>query len=105
MEFLHIGVPTVEVQENEMYNEGLQVHITNPDDSKFKFEYLRFDSAATMNKEIQENVHVAIKVDSLDEYLKLADEILMDKYVVNDTMTIAFIKKDGAILEIVEIKD
>ncbi len=104
MEILHIGVPTKEVQENEMYNEGLQVHITSPDDSKFKFEYLRFDEDAKMAIEVQENVHVAIKVDSIDEYFKLADKILLDKYVVNEDMTIAFISKDGAILELVEMK-
>ncbi len=104
MELLHIGVPTKEVQENEMYNGDLQVHITDPEASKFKFEYLRFDEDAKMAKEVQEQVHVAIKVDSIDEYFKLADKILLDKYVVNENMTIAFIEKDKAILELVEMK-
>ena len=69
MEFLHIGVPTKEVQSKETYVEALKVHITNPDDHEYKFEYLRFEPCSPLPAIMQVNPHVAIKVDNMKEAL------------------------------------
>lgn len=103
MKLLHIGVPTDVKQENETYMSDMQVYVTDPEASEFKYEYLRFDKDSWMAKEIQEQVHIAIEVDSIDEYLKKIDRVLMEPRQVSDNMKIAFVMKDNAVLELVEM--
>lgn len=104
MELLHIGVPTTEVKENETYMKDMKVYVTSPDDHDFKYEYLRFDEDSWMPEEIQKQVHVAIQVDSIAEYLKKVDRILVEPLMASDTMQICFAMKDGVVLELVEMK-
>ena len=40
MEFVHIGVPTTEIKENEIYLAPLKVFVTVADNHEYKFEYL-----------------------------------------------------------------
>lgn len=102
MEFLHVGVPTKNIHPNETYVEALKVHITNPDDHKFNFEYLRFEKGSPLPSIMQEQPHVAIKVDSIVEYAKDA-EVIVEPFAAGDDMRLAFIVKDGVIFELMEV--
>jgi len=103
MEIMHIGVPVKTPQEHEEYAEGLKVHIAGPETNPMQFEYLRFEADTPMHKDIVENVHIAYKVDKLDDYLSV-HEVLCAPMEVNDELTIAFIKMDGVVVEIMEFK-
>lgn len=104
MKLLHIGVPTTEVQENETYMNDMKVYVTDPEVSDFKYEYLRFDEDSWMPKEIQQQDHIAIEVDSMEEYLTKVDRVLVEPLMASDTMKICFVMKDGVVLELVEMK-
>ncbi|WP_461205663.1 hypothetical protein [Clostridium sp. DL1XJH146] len=101
MEIMHIGVPVKEPRDKEEYAEGLKVYIESPDTNPMKFEYLRFEEDTPMHKDIVENVHIAYKVDSLDAYIN-DYELLYGPLDIDDSLTIAFIKMDGAVLELMQ---
>ena len=62
MEFVHIGVPTTEIKENEIYLAPLKVFVTVADNHEYKFEYLRYESGTPLPIEMQHQPHVAIKL-------------------------------------------
>jgi len=101
MEIMHIGVPVKEPRAKEEYAEDLKVYIESPDTNPMKFEYLRFDEDTPMHKDIVENVHVAYKVDSLEDYIH-DYELLYGPFEADESLTIAFIKMDGAVLELMQ---
>lgn len=102
-EVMHIGVPVKQAKENESYAEGLKVFITDPGDSPFGFEFLRFESDTPMHKDIVENVHFACKVDNLEETLATM-EVLESPMVIDENLRIAFGKIDGVVIELMEFK-
>lgn len=104
MEFVHIGVPTKTPQPGETYVEGLKVHLTDPEQHDYKFEYLRFEPESCMPGEIQVFPHIAIKVDSIAEELKKCQEVLVAPMPIDDKLTICFAKRDGVIFELMEMK-
>ena len=101
MEVMRIGVPVTEQREGESYNEGLKVHIVGPDTNDMKFEYLRFEEDSPMHKDIINNIHIAYKVDSMQEYLDKY-EILHPVSKLSDELSIAFINMDGVVVELME---
>lgn len=103
MEIMHIGVPVKRPYEGESYAEGLKVHIAGPDSNPMKFEYLRFEEGTPMHKDVVENIHIAYKVDSMVPYLE-KHEVLCEPMDVSDELSIAFIKMDGVVVELMEFK-
>ena len=104
MEFMHIGVPTQKVQPNESYAEGMKLHLTNPDEHEMKFEYLRFEAGSWLPKPIQEQVHIAIKVDSLQDELAKCQDRLVEPIEVDQSLSIAFGIRDGVVFEFMQMK-
>lgn len=103
MEFMHIGVPTKKVQPNEVYNEGMRVYLTNPDEHEMKFEYLRFMPGSWLPAIMQVNPHIAVKVESIAAELAKCEEVLVQPLAVNETTSIAFAMRDGVIFEFMQI--
>lgn len=84
---------------NEEY---MKVWNSDPEKDEFKFEYLRFEKDSWMAKENQ--THIAVEVESIDEVLATCDKILLEPTVVNENCKIAFVLRDGVVLELMETK-
>lgn len=104
MEVMHIGVPVKEPRKLEEYAEGLKVHIVAPETNPMGFEYLRFEEGTPMHKDIVENVHIAYKVEELDSYLDKY-EVLCEPMAIDETLTIAFVKMEGVVVELMAFKE
>lgn len=102
-EFLHVGVPTKTEQPKETYVDDLKVYITNPEDHEFKYEYLRFTQDTPLPQIMQEQIHLAYRVDNLEKYLK-EGEVIVEPFQADENMRIAFLIKDGIIFELMEVK-
>nr|WP_307775212.1 hypothetical protein [uncultured Cetobacterium sp.] len=102
--FVHIGAPTDKKMPHDEYNEGMKVWISDPEKDEFKFEYLRFEKDSWMAKEIQTQTHIAVEVDSIEDVLPTCEKILLEPTIVNENCTIAFVLKNGVVLELMEIK-
>lgn len=102
-EIVHIGIPTTQKKEGEVYVEGAEIFVTAPEKSPFAIEYVRFLPGTVFPECMHYDVHVAAKVDSIENYLQYADSVIVPKMDNGDSY-LCFIKKDGAIIELIEMK-
>ena len=103
-EYLHVGIPITNKKEGMTYNEDMKIWMSNPDDYDYKNEYLKFEEGTPFPEIMHKNPHVAYKVDNADPYLEDADEIIFGPVTNDDGSRMAFIIKDNAIFEILEMK-
>ena len=100
-EYMHIGIPITNRKPNMTYNEGAKFWVSNVDDYDYKIEYLKFEEGTPFPEEIHRNPHVAYKVDDLEKYISDADSVICGPMTANDKGDrLAFVWKDGAILEL-----
>lgn len=98
-QFHHIGLPTEETQPDEVYVPETKVWVTSPDAHPYRVEYLRFEADSPVTGPLREMAHVAFKVDDLDEALR-GEEIVLEPFRPMEGLTVAFIMKDGAVVEL-----
>jgi|LGOV01.1.fsa_nt_gb hypothetical protein len=104
-EIMHVGVPVTEPVLEEVYAEGLKVHISGPDNNPLHFEYLRFEKDTPLHPDVVNFTHIAYKVPSISKFIKEQNaEVLNEQMVVNDHLDIAFVKVNGTVLELMEMK-
>ncbi len=101
MQFDHIGVPTKTPREGEVYIEAAKVHVTSPDAHPYRVEFLRFEKGSPMPAAMQKNPHTAFCVDDLARALE-HEEVLVAPFDATPALRVAFIRKDGLILELMQ---
>ena len=100
-EYMHIGIPVLNKKEGMTYNEDMKFWVSNVDDYDFKIEYLKFEEGTRFPEILSKQPHVAYKVDSLEKYIADADSVICGPMAANDKGDrLAFVWKDGAILEL-----
>jgi len=103
MRFHHVGIPTTEPKEGEIYSADSKLFITDIDSHPYRVEWLRFEPDSPMPKLIQTIAHVAFAVDDLREAIE-GKEILVQPKTLPSGVRIAFIAERGAPIEFVEVK-
>ena len=103
-EYLHIGIPVTNKRPGMVYNEGVKLWMSNPDDHDFKIEYLKFEEGTPFPEIMHKTPHVAYKVDDADPYIAEADSVIFGPVTNHDGSRMVFIMKDDAIIELLEIK-
>ena len=101
-EYMHIGIPITNKKPGMTYNEGAKFWVSNVDDYDYKIEYLKFEEGTPFPEVLHRCPHVAYKVDSLEKYIADADSVICGPMQANDKDRLAFVWKDGAILELYE---
>ncbi len=108
-EFDHIGIFTDEPQEGESWVESSRVWVTNPRLHPKRIEYLRAADPPQIEPgnvalwKLWNLPHVAYKVDNLQEAIA-GEEVILGPFEPGDFGTVAFVHKDGAVLEYLEYK-
>ena len=102
VEYMHIGIPITNKKPNMTYNEDAKFWVSNVDDYEYKIEYLKFEEGTPFPEILHRNPHVAYKVDDLEKYVADADEVIVEPMMANEKDRLAFVIKDGAILELYE---
>ena len=106
-EFDHIGIITTEPQEGESWVEFSKVWVTNPRLHPNRIEYIRplefpeIDPKDLAQWKLWHLPHVAYRVDNLQEAIT-GEEVVLGPFEPADFGTVAFIHKDGAIVEYLE---
>ena len=106
-EFDHIGIITTEPQEGESWVEFSKVWVTNPRLHPNRIEYIRplefpeIDPTDLAQWKLWHLPHVAYRVDNLQEAIA-GEEVILGPFEPADFGTVAFIHKDGAIVEYLE---
>ena len=102
MKVNHIGVPVSKPVPNEEYVAEMKVHLTHPEEHPFLFEYLRFDADAPQPEELRKMIHIAYECPNLEEAIKGADKIVIEPFQRLENLRLAFIIKDGILMELME---
>ena len=97
--FNHVGVPTKEVQQNEVYSEQMKLYSTNPDTTEYKIEYLRAAPGCTLNPILLEKPHVSVQVEDLAKALE-GENVVVPPFSPMPGRTIAFIDVNGFLFEL-----
>ncbi|MDR1828202.1 MAG: hypothetical protein LBR29_07725 [Methylobacteriaceae bacterium] len=103
-EYLHIGIPITNKKPGMVYNDGMKLWMSNPDDYDYKIEYLRFEEGGPFPEIMHKNPHIAYKVDSIEHYVEDADQLIFGPAEIGPGIRIAFVIKDDVILELYEDK-
>jgi len=104
VEYMHVGIPITEKKPNMNYAEGMKLWLSNPDDYEYKIEYLIFEEGGPFPEIMTKNPHVAYKTDDMNPYLADADEVIFGPVDAAPGARMAFIIKDGLIIELYETK-
>jgi hypothetical protein len=99
--FDHVGVTTTEKQPNERWVEQSRVWVTNPRKHPNSIEFLRYEPDSPVSQFVKDSVHVAFKVDRLEEHLD-EGEIIIEPFQAGDMAKVVFILKEGLLIEYME---
>ena len=102
--FHHIGIPTDEPREGEVYLPEFGMHVSGYDDSPYGVEWMRFESDSPIPVLIQQVPHVAFEVDDLEKELHGRD-VLISPNSPSPGIRVAFIVHNGAPIEFLEVTD
>ena len=97
----HFGIPTKESQPGEMYNEGMQLFLTDYAQSPNRIEFLRFDEDSWMPEILKKHAHIAYEVDSIEDEMK-GKTVVLPVTKLSNELTIAFIEEEGIGIELME---
>jgi len=101
-EYMHIGIPITNRKPGMVYNEGAKFWASQVNDYDYKIEYLKFEEGTRFPEILSKQPHVAYKVDNMDPYLKEAQQVIFGPETLSDTVRLAFITLDDAIIELYE---
>ena len=100
-EYMHIGIPVLNKKPGMVYNDWGKFWVNESVDAyDYKIEYLKFEEGTPFPEVLHRCPHVAYKVDSLEKYIADADSVICGPMPANDKDRLAFVWKDGAILEL-----
>lgn len=102
MKFNHIGIPTTESFEGEIELPHLKMTVSDHKNNPYGIQWQRYDKNAPYPELVKTIPHVAFEVDSLDTAIK-DHEIIIQPNSPSPGVKVAFIKINGAPVELMEI--
>lgn len=97
----HIGIPTSESKEGEVYLGEFGMYVTGFETSPYGIEWMRFEENSPISGLIQKVPHIAFVVENLDEALK-GKTILSEPNSPSEEVRVAMIIHNGAPVELME---
>ena len=99
-EFHHMGIPTVEVREAEIFSAGAGMY-TSDNAGKFRVQWHRFTSESSLHPLIKTLPHVAFKVADLMEAIA-GEEVILGPYEPVDDYFVVIINDAGVPIELIQ---
>ena len=99
--FHHLGVPSPEPREGEVFLPKFGMHVTPLQSDPFRIQWMRFEDDSPLPMLVKEVPHLAFQVESLETALKGRD-ILIPPNSPSNGVRVAFILHGGAPIEFLE---
>lgn len=100
--FHHIGMPTTKQRPGETFLDEARLHITDPEASAYRIEWLRFEDDSPLPEILKTTAHLAYVVDDLDSAL-VNQDVLLEPFTPMEGVRVAFILDDGAPIELMQL--
>lgn len=98
----HIGLPSTEVSEGEVYLPEAYAHVCRVGTDMLRIEKIRFDTDAPFPKDVKARPHIAFTVDDLGEAI-FGKQIVMPPTEMMPGFRFAFIDIKGVLIEFLQI--
>lgn len=96
----HLGIPTNEVKENEVYLEEFGMFVSGYE-SEYKIEWMRILPESELPDIIKNIPHIAFEVENLDQSI-IGKNIIIEPNYPSPEYRVAFIEDNGAPIEFLE---
>jgi len=97
----HVGIPTSESREGEVYLSQFKMFVSGFETSQFGVEWLRFDADAPFPDLVKTVPNVAFVVEDLDAAMD-GREVLIQPNSPSEGITVAFVIDNGAPVEFLQ---
>lgn len=98
--FHHLGIPTKEIRPDERYSEFFKM-FTSDHSGEFRIQFHRFLEGSPLHPIIQNNPHIALKVENLAEAIA-GREVILSPYEPIQGYKVAIINDAGMPVELIE---
>lgn len=99
----HLGIPSEEPRENELFLPEFGMYVTSHTDSPFRIEWMRFTESSPLPELVRTVPHIAFQVEDLQAALE-GHELLIPPNSPSPGVTVAFIVSKGAPVEFLEFQ-
>ena len=96
--FHHIGIPTAQKHDNEIYLDSIKLHITDAGANEHHIEWVRAEAGCPLHLLIKSVPHVAYEVDDLEEAIQ-GRRVIAAPFEPIPGVCVAFIEDQGAPVE------
>jgi hypothetical protein len=102
----HIGIPTNEPSEGEVYLPRFKLYVSGFDTSPYGIEWMRYEPDSPIDDLIKTVPHIAFEVDDLESELQKHDlRILTPPNAPGEGIRVAMILHNGAPIELIEFSN
>lgn len=102
--FHHMGLPTDDKQENEVYVEATKVWVTDPENHPYKVEFLRYEADSPVTGPLRDQPHIAYKTDDLQREMS-GKKVLLGPFTALEGLDVVFVLEDDAVVEYMQFGD
>ena len=102
MKYHHLGIPTKSPKDGETYLPQYDIYCTDHESNQSGIQWMRYGEKCHLPKLVQEVAHVAFEVENLDEAIR-GKEVIIEPNSPSEGVRVAFIKDNGAPVELLEI--
>lgn len=100
MLYHHLGIPTTEAREGEVYLDKYGMYVSGYEESPYNIEWMRFETDSPLPELIKTVPHVAFEVDDVVAAIEGKDVLIAPNSPEEGT-TVAFIVDNGAPVEFI----
>jgi hypothetical protein len=104
MKFNHLGIPTKDRFEGEIYLPHLKMTVSDHENNPYGIQWQRYWEGAPYPDLVKTVPHVAFVVDDLKKAIK-GKNVIIEPNSPSKGLVVAFIEENGAPVELMEYKD
>lgn len=98
----HLGIPTSEAREGEIYLKDYKVYHSGYEDSEFGIEWMRYDDDCPLPEIVKKIPHIAFEVDDIYAAIH-GKNVIIEPNSPSEGNIVAFIEENGAPVEFIQI--
>ena len=100
----HIGIPTEQPIEGEVYLPDYKLFHFGYEDSEFGIEWMRYEKGCPLPEIVKNVPHVAFQVDDILEAIH-GRKVIIEPNSPSPGVTVAFIEENGAPIELIQVDE
>jgi len=103
LRYHHLGIPTDQPREGEVYLEEYKLYHSGYEDSEFGVEWMRYEEDCPLPGIVKKMPHIAFEVDDIYEEIK-GKKVIIRPNSPSEGNIVAFIEEDGMPIELIQTR-